>query len=80
MRSRGWGEPRPSDQQPDRECCHAERRDDALLEGGPKGFAAEAGSAPAAELAETSAKFRTFLAALGLDPAVAVDPSAVRAK
>ena len=29
---------------------------------------------------ETSAKFRTFLAALGLDPAVAVDPSAVRAK
>ncbi len=38
------------------------------------------GSAPAAELAETSAKFRTFLTALGLDPGVAVDPSAVRAK
>lgn len=34
------------------------------------------GSDPASELAETSAKFRTFLSAIGLDDAVAVDPSA----
>ncbi|WP_225726911.1 MULTISPECIES: isochorismate synthase [unclassified Nocardia] len=33
------------------------------------------GSDPASELAETSAKFRTFLSAIGLDEAAALDPS-----
>ncbi|GAB4588354.1 isochorismate synthase [Nocardia sp. IFM 10818] len=33
------------------------------------------GSDPASELAETSAKFRTFLSAVGLDDAAAMDPS-----
>ncbi|WP_378733913.1 isochorismate synthase [Nocardia brasiliensis] len=33
------------------------------------------GSDPASELAETSAKFRTFLSAIGLEDAVAMDPS-----